>query len=131
MMRYVIDSYAWLEYFMGTSAGEKVREIVDSTVHERLTPAICVAEIYAKSLRVEDLDKAELRRGFMRARSAITPLTEELAVEAAKIDVEMKKKVEGWGLADSIVLATTRKRKAKVITGDEHFKGLTETLLIL
>jgi len=130
-MRYIIDSYAWLEYFMGTSAGERVREIIDSTVHEKVTPSICVAEVYAKSLRVEDLEKAELRRSFMRARSAVASLTEELAVEAAKIDVEMKKMVEGWGLADSIVLATTRKRKAKVVTGDEHFKGLTETLLIL
>jgi len=129
-MRYVIDSYAWLEYFMGTPAGEKVREIVDSPDHERLTPSICIAEVYAKSLRVEGLEKAELRRGFIRSRSAIVSLTEELAVEAAKIDVEVKKMVDGWGLADSIVLATTRKRKAKVITGDEHFKGLTETVYL-
>lgn len=129
-MRYVIDSFAWLEYFMGTSAGEKVREIIDSATYERLTPSICVAEVYAKSLRVEGLEKAELRRSFMRGRSAVLSLTEELAVEAAKIDVEMKKTVEGWGLADSIVLATTRKRGAKVITGDEHFRGLTETLSI-
>lgn len=129
-MKYVIDSYAWLEYFMGTSAGEKVKEIIDSTAHERLTPSICVAEVYAKSLRVEDREKTELRRSFMRTRSAIVSLTEELAVEVAKIDVEMKKTIDGWGLADSIVLATTRKRKAKVITGDEHFKGLTETLYL-
>lgn len=130
-MKYVVDSYAWLEYFMGTTAGEKVKEIVDSPAYERLTPSICVAEVYAKSLRVEGLEKAELRRAFIRSRSAVVSLTEELAVEAAKIDVGMKKNVDGWGLADSIVLATTRKRKAKVMTGDEHFKGLTETAYIL
>jgi len=129
-MRYVIDSYAWLEYFTGTSAGEKVRDILDSTAHERLTPSICVAEVYAKSLRVEGLEKAELRRNFIKIRSAVVPLTEELAVEAAKIDVEMKERVVGWGLADSIVLATTRGRKAKVITGDEHFKELADTVYI-
>jgi len=103
---------------------------VDSTAHERLTPSICVAEVYAKSLRVEGLEKAELRRGFIKMRSAVVPLTEELAVEAAKLDVEMKERIEGWGLADSIVLATTRRRKAKVITGDEHFKGLADTTYI-
>ena len=74
-MRYVIDSYAWVEYFMGTSAGEKVREIIDSTIHERLTPSICVAEIYAKSLRVEGFEKAELRRSFISTSSAVTALT--------------------------------------------------------
>lgn len=70
-MKYVVDSYAWLEYFMGTTAGEKVKEIVDSLAYERLTPSICVAEVYAKSLRVEGLEKAELRRAFIRSRSAI------------------------------------------------------------
>ena len=129
-MRYVVDSYAWLEYFMGTPAGEKARKIIDSSEHEKLTPTICLSEIYAKILRVEDQEKAELQRAFIKLRSALTPLTEEIAVESAKIDVEMKKKIPGWGLADSIVLATTRKKKAKVVTGDEHFKNLEETVYI-
>ncbi len=33
-MRYVIDSYAWLEYFMGTDAGEIARKIIDSPPRE-------------------------------------------------------------------------------------------------
>ncbi|MCP8307202.1 MAG: PIN domain-containing protein [archaeon] len=92
-MRYVVDSYAWLEYFMGTVAGEKAKKIIDSSADEKLTPTICVAEIYAKVLRVGGLEKAELQRAFIKSRSAVVSLTEEVAVEAAKIDVEMKKKV--------------------------------------
>ena len=129
-MRYVIDSYAWLEYFMGTAAGEKTKEIIDSSENEKLTPTICMAEIYAKVLRTEGAEKAELQRAFIRLRSAMVPLTEEIAIEAAKIDVEMKKRVAGWGLADSIVLGTARKKKAKVLTGDEHFRNLDETTYI-
>jgi predicted nucleic acid-binding protein len=129
-MRYVIDSYAWLEYFMGTVAGEKAKKIIDSTAYEKLTPTICVAEIYAKVLRVEGPEKAELQRAFIKSRSALTSLTEEIAIEAAKIDVEMKKKIVGWGLADSIVLGTARKKRAKVLTGDEHFLNLPETTYI-
>ena len=129
-MRYVIDSYAWLEYFMGTVAGEKVKGIIDSVADEKLTPTICVAEIYAKVLRVEGLEKAELQRTFIKSRSALIPLTEEIAVEAAKIDVEMKRKIPGWGMADSIVLSTARIKKAKVLTGDEHFQNLPETEFI-
>jgi len=129
-MRYVIDSYAWLEYFMGTVAGEKAKKVIDSSTDEKLTPTICVAEIYAKVLRVEGLEKAELQRAFIKLRSAIAPLSEEVAVEAAKVDVEMKKKVAGWGLADSIVLGTARKKKAKVLTGDEHFLNMQETTFI-
>jgi len=126
-MRYVVDSYAWLEYFMGTVAGEKAKKIIDSSTDEKLTPTICIAEIYAKVLRVEGSEKAELQRAFIKSRSAIVSLTEEVAIEAAKIDVEMKKKIAGWGLADSIVLGTARKKRAKVLTGDEHFLNLEET----
>jgi predicted nucleic acid-binding protein len=129
-MRYVIDSYAWLEYFMGTEAGRKAKEIIDSEADEKLTPSICLAETYAKILKTEDEEKAELRRAFIKSRSALVPLTEELAVEAAKADVRMKRKVQGWGLADSIVLSTARNRSGKVVTGDTHFRGLAEAQMI-
>jgi predicted nucleic acid-binding protein len=129
-MRYIMDSYAWLEYFMGTEAGRKVKEIVDTEADEKLTPSICLAETYAKILKTEDEGKAELRRAFIKSRSALVPLTEELAVEAAKTDVAMKRKVQGWGLADSIVLCTAQNRKGKVVTGDPHFRGLAEAHLI-
>lgn len=129
-MRYIIDSYAWLEYFMGTEAGRKVKAIIDSEANEKLTPSICLAEIYAKILRTEDEKKAELHRAFIKSRSALVTLTEELTVEAAKIDVDMKKKVQGWGLADSIVLSTARNRNGKVATGDQHFRGLAEAHMV-
>jgi predicted nucleic acid-binding protein len=129
-MRYIIDSYAWLEYFMGTEAGKKVKEIIETDADEKLTPSICLAEIFAKILKTEDEQKAELRRAFIKSTSAVIPLTEELAVEAAKADVAMKKKVPSWGLADSIVLSTARNRKGKVVTGDLHFRALAEAHMI-
>lgn len=129
-MKYVIDSYAWLEYFMGTKSGERVKSVIDSTEDENFTPSICVAEVYAKALKVEDEGMAESRRTFMRTSSAIVPLNESIAVQAAKIDVALKKTVDGWGLADSIVLATARSKGCKVLTGDKHFDGLDDVVLI-
>jgi hypothetical protein len=43
----------------------------------------------------------------------------------------MKKTRKGWGLADSIILSAARVVKGKVVTGDEHFKGLDETIFIV
>ena len=115
---------------MGTAAGEKVKEIIESSEHEKLTPTICLSEIYAKVLKTEGLERAEIQRAFIKLRSALVSLSEDIAVESAKIDVEMKKKVKGWGLADSIVLGTARLKRAKVVTGDEHFKDLEQTVYI-
>ena len=129
-MKYVIDSYAWLEYCMGTEKGEKAKAIIDSPEHEKLTPSICIAEIYAKALKLEGEEGAEERRAFMKASSAFIPLNESIAVQAAKLDVSMKKNVDGWGLADSIVLATAKFTRSKVLTGDRHFQRLEDVELI-
>lgn len=128
-MKYVIDSYAWLEYFMGTKVGERVKEIIDNS-EEKITPTICLAEVYAKTLKVEDQQLAEKQKAFIKEKSAIVFLDEMIAVEAAKVLVNNKKEIDGWGMADSIVYATAIVKKADVVTDDEHFRKLKNVLLI-
>ena len=128
-MRYIIDSYAWIEYFMGTKAGEKSRPIIEG-LDEKITPTICLAEVYAKTIKAEGEELAEKQRSFIKERSALAPLDETIAIESAKIDVKMKGKIKGWGLADSIVYATGITKNAKIVTGDEHFKNLKNVIFI-
>jgi predicted nucleic acid-binding protein len=128
-MKYVIDSYAWIEYFMGTKAGEKVKPIIEG-MEEKITPTICLAEVYAKTLKVENQELAEKQRIFIKEKSALAPLDESSAVESAKVQTKMKKEIDGWGLADSIVYATGLIKKAEVVTGDEHFKKLKSVVFI-
>ena len=128
-MKYVIDSYAWIEYFMGTKAGEKAKPIIEG-MEEKITPTICLAEVYAKTLRVENQEMAEKQRIFIKEKSALVPLDESSAVESAKVQTKMKKEIDGWGLADSIVYATGLIKKAEVVTGDEHLKKLKSVVFI-
>jgi len=128
-VKYVIDSYAWVEYFMGTEAGEKVKPIIESQ-EEKITPTICLAEVYAKTLKTESKELAEKQRAFIKEKSALSSLDEATAVESANIQTKMKKEINGWGLADSIVYATALLKKAEVITGDQHFKKLEKVLFI-
>jgi predicted nucleic acid-binding protein len=128
-MKYVIDSYAWIEYFMGTEAGKKAKPIIESS-EEKITPTICLAEVYAKTLKVESKELAEKQRAYIKEKSAIAALDELIAVESAKVQAKMKKEIEGWELADSIVYATALLKKAEVVTGDEHFKKLKNVLFI-
>jgi predicted nucleic acid-binding protein len=128
-MKYVIDSYAWIEYFMGTKTGEKVKPIIENT-EEKITPTICLAEIYAKTLRAENDELAEKQRIFIKEKSALAPLDEITAVEAAMLTSKLKREIPGWELADSIVCATALIKKAEVVTGDEHFKKLKNVTFI-
>jgi predicted nucleic acid-binding protein len=128
-MRYVIDSYAWIEYFMGTKAGDEIKPIIEGS-EEKITPTICLAEVYSKTLKIESLELAEKQKSFIKEKSALAFLDEPIAIEAAKMQVRMKKEVNGWGLADSIVYATAVVRKAEVVTGDEHFRKLKNVVFI-
>jgi predicted nucleic acid-binding protein len=131
--RYVVDAYAWIEYFRASKPGEVAKEYIES--EDAATPTIVVSEISRKLQREIELEnetqEGRLKRlEFIRATSQIVDLDFEIATEAGKIDLDMKKDVKGWGLADSIILCTARNAKAKVITGDEHFRGLEETVFI-
>jgi len=131
--KYVIDAYAWIEYFRASKFGEIAKEYIESD--DAATPTIVVAEISRKLLQEiaisNETPVGRLKRlEFIRAKSRIIDLDFETAVEAGEIDVDMKKKVKGWGLADSIILCTARNAKGKVVTGDEHFRGLEETVSI-
>ena len=98
--------------------------------HRCLVPAINIAEIYSKSIKTDGIARAGERRRLITSRRAVVEVGERMAVDAAKIDVEMKGKVGGWGPADSIVLATAQKSGARVLTGDEHFRGLANVEML-
>jgi predicted nucleic acid-binding protein len=52
-----------------------------------------------------------------------------LALLADEINHAQKKIRRNW-MADSIILATARSASAKVVTGDQHFEGIPEAVLI-
>jgi len=123
---YVIDSFAWVEYFGGTEKGEKAKQYVESG--NAVTPTIVIAELSNKYAR-ENLEFGE-KLQFIRFNTRIALLTEDIANKAGKINAERRKFVKGWPLADSIVLTTAKELSAKIITGDEHFEDLPEAIII-
>ena len=123
----VLDSFAWIEYFNGTSAGEKVQSFLETGFV--VTPAIVVAELSEKHKRLNrDFGP---KYDFVKARTSVVPLEEELARAAGELNFERKKRVKGWGMADSIVLATARRSGSRIVTGDPHFRDLTEETIML
>ena len=45
MNKFVIDTYAWIEYFNGNIMGNKVKDIVENTDNNIYTNVISVAEL--------------------------------------------------------------------------------------
>jgi len=130
----VLDSYAWIEYFLGSEAGEVVKGYLNT--EEAATPSIVLAEIARKYLRERMEEKDVLRRlVFISASTTIAEINANLSLAAAKAYLELlektkKEKLKKPSLTDGITLATGRALGAKILTGDEHFKGLREVIYI-
>jgi len=112
----LLDSFAWIEYFMGSERGAKVRGYVEGG-EPLYTPSICLTEIKSRYLR-EGKDPTT-RVGLVVERSFIVALDREIALLAAEIKQKYK-----LHTIDAIIYATSQHKGLTLITGDQHFKGL-------
>ncbi len=134
-MKIVIDTYAWIELFVGSRAGNKVKRIL-SEASELYTSSIVLAEIARKYLR-EGVDEEEVKRRLkvIWDLSIVIDIDPTVAVEAGKCYLELKDLARKMNmsppsLADAVILAVARLLDAKILTGDLHFKDLPETIWI-
>ena len=128
MSTFVIDAYAWIEYFDGTEPGAIVCGIVEEEGNTIITNAVTIAELGGKFKRSQRDFSAPKK--VLLALSRIEDVTTSLAEETGVLHAELRKTRKHLGLADAFVLQTARKRGAKVVTGDQDFKGLKEVVLV-
>jgi predicted nucleic acid-binding protein len=93
------------------------------------TSTLTIAELKEKYLR-EEWRSFEQDLEFVTARTFVAPVDRQIALLAGELNHERKKAVKGWGMADSVVLATARTVSAKVVTGDRHFEGLPDAIIV-
>lgn len=131
----IFDSYAWIEYFLGSEEGKEAKGYLEGRENV-VTPGIVLAEIAGKYLREgvsEDTIDDRLR--FVAAWSEVEPMGANLSLMAAKAWRELSnraksREIGGVSLTDGIILATARKRDGKVVTGDPHFESLEEAIML-
>jgi predicted nucleic acid-binding protein len=130
-----VDSYAWVELFLGGQKGQRVRGII-AEADEVRTPDVVLAELSRKYLREKaEVSTVRSRLETITSASLVTPVGVDVAVKAGEAFLELadraaKQRRRAPSLFDAIVLATARVHDSQVLTGDEHFEGLSETIPI-
>lgn len=128
MNKYIVDAWAWIEYFRGTEYGAKLNDILDDPTTDIYTCAITVAEIVSKTSR-ENRD-VEAAYDMLLSNSQIIKLDEKISKQAGLFHFKMRQTSKDFGIADAFILAAANKLEAKIITGDPHFKGLENAIMI-
>ena len=113
----VVDSSAWLEYLAdGPNAEHFSDPLID--IDNLIVPTICIYEVFKAVYRQRGEDAALQAVALMKQGTTVN-LTDELALQAAKISIESK-----IPMADSIILATARDHEAVLWTQDQDFKDM-------
>jgi predicted nucleic acid-binding protein len=113
----VVDSSAWLEYLADGPNAEYFSAPLEDTGN-LIVPTICIYEVFKAVLRQRGDDAALQTVALMKQGSTIN-LSDDLALQAAKISLEYK-----IPMADSIILATARAHEAVLWTQDKDFKDM-------
>ena len=130
-----MDSYAWVELFLGSEKGKKSRRLILEAEQVR-TPGVVLAEISRKYHREKmDLKTVRSRLETISSTTIITGVDVKLALRAGATYVELLEKAKRErlrtpSLFDAIVLATAREYDSNLVTGDEHFGNLPETIFL-
>jgi len=125
MSKFVIDAYAWIAYLDGSN--QKIKELMDQD-RELYTNIVTVAEVISKTKRKNfDIDVAF---EAIHSLSIIFNVNANLCKEVGLLHAQVRKEIKDFGLADAFVLLTAKKLNAKILTGDPHFKGFSEAILI-
>ena len=98
------------------------------------TPSVALAEVASIAVRSglsDVLIRNQLRS--VAESSRIVAIDGRLAVVAASALTELRESARARGLrtpglSDALVLATSRVLRAKLLTGDPHFRSFSETL---
>ena len=120
---YLLDTYAWIEYFLGTKKGAIVKKLISNN-SSLITLDSSISEIYLWCLREEkDFNKV---LSIIKTYSRIEPIILIHWIEAAKIREQKRKTMKDFGLIDALILAKQQELNAKIITGDPHFRNLKD-----
>ncbi len=122
----LFDSSAWVEFFIKSKKGEIVKNLLKD--EECYTSIVTLAEISNYALR-ENLDGKELVK-FLINSTKVLSLNYEISFLAGELNFKRKKIIKNWGMIDSLILSTALFYDLKVLTKDNHFKGLENAKIL-
>ena len=127
-MIFIIDTYAWIEYFIGSKPAVQLQQLFNDKKNKFVTMECCLSELRGYCLK-NNFDFNQLY-DIIKVNSLVLPVLREHWINAAKIRYEMRKETKNFGLIDSILVAKQQELNCKIVTGDHHFKNLKNVVFI-
>lgn len=125
-MKIIIDTSAWIEYFLGSKFGEIVNEHLKND--ETVTSIVSLLEISYKADKEGWNIKDYLN--FIKMKSQIIGIKESSVMDFGKMYNQARKKEKDFGFADAVILSTAKSEKAGILTKDNHFRSFDNVIML-
>ncbi|MBI3190582.1 PIN domain-containing protein, partial [archaeon] len=121
-----LDTSAWIEFFVGSDSGEKIKEYLENSVC--FTSIVSIAEVsnWAAKNNMNGIKLVE----DMKKLTEVIDLTGKISFLAGIINNDRKKIKKDWGIMDSFILATAEMYELRILTKDTHFNDLTNVEML-
>lgn len=124
----LVDSWAWIEYFIGSKEGLALKRLLDNKNNKFVTMECTSSELKSYCLRTSNDFKQMY--GVLKRNSIILPVLANHWLEAAEIRHEVRKKVKDFGLIDALLVSKQNELKCQIVSGDRHFKGMKNVIYV-
>ena len=109
-----------MEYWKGNA---EVRDIIEGS-EQKITSMITIAEL--ERFYGDDKHRMDLMVEKIQLRSRLVPVD----LEIARVGGVVRRSMKEGGIADAIIYATALRNRAKVLTGDAHFRKFSEVIFV-
>ncbi len=120
----LVDSFAWLEILKGSDRGKNALDAIKRS-NDVFTSVLNIYEIKYRIEQIRDEETADDYIKTLKSHTKVLNVDEEIATEGARVRLKHK-----LGAVDSLLLATARVHGLKILTGDMHFEGMDEAVMI-
>lgn len=121
-MKYLLDSSAWIEYFIDGAAANKIAKYV--VFKDLVVPSIVLYEVY-RQLYKQSSPEMALQLSAQLEKAFVVPIESKIAYRAAELSLEYK-----LGTADAMILAVNQFNQSTLITLDNDFRNIPDCLVL-
>ena len=122
--RLFLDSSAWLSYFLAEN--DLSKKFIEEGNHLLMTSVLSIFEIKRKLL-IKDFKEHKIDEflNFIKSRGLAIELDEKICRNAATISIRHK-----LHTVDSLIYSSALLNNAVLVSGDSHFRGLDNVIIL-
>jgi predicted nucleic acid-binding protein len=123
-MNIVVDSFAWIELFKGTTRGKRALDVISEEKNTVYTTYGNYYELYYRLTQEKGQSERDEALAFLRNQTNILEINQQIAEEAGEIRLQ-----HGLSAIDAFTLAAARQVGGKVLTGDRDFDKFKDEII--